>query len=93
MKQDLYDLLFNNDQLYMEMQLGHIPKILQEGKIEFAPTFKRRPKINTEFGLKRLPSWTDRILFGFNKESCKMMQKSYDSNNLVSLSDHRPVFS
>lgn len=46
--------------------------------------------------MKRNPSWTDRILFSCscdhkNKDLCRLEQKSYDSNNLVTLSDHRPV--
>lgn len=64
-----------------------------EGKIKFAPTYKRKPGINNEISVKRNPSWTDRILFQFDSANCNLMQKSYDSNNLVTLSDHRPVFS
>ena len=54
------------------MRLGRIPRVLKEGVIEFAPTFKRRPKMNTEFALKRIPSWTDRILFAHKKDLCKL---------------------
>jgi len=42
MKQDMYEILKYNDQLFIEMMIGKIPKILKEGKIEFAPTYKRR---------------------------------------------------
>ena len=42
------------------------------------------------YELKRNPAWTDRILY-YSKED-KLELKSYDSNNLVNLSDHRPVF-
>lgn len=49
-----------------------------EGKIEFAPTFKRKPNDNKAYGMKRNPSWTDRILYkcncfrekGENVETC-----------------------
>ena len=47
------------------MKLGRVPKALKEGVVEFAPTFKRRPKMNAEFTIKRVPSWTDRILYAY----------------------------
>lgn len=93
MKQDAYDVLRFNDQLYIELKCGFVPKCLQEGLIEFAPTFKRKAGSNTEYGHKRTPAWTDRILYAFNQHTCKLSQKVYDSNNSVMLSDHRPVFS
>lgn len=49
MKQDAYDVLRFNDQLFIEMKCGYVPKCFQEGKIDFAPTFKRRPKNNNEY--------------------------------------------
>lgn len=85
------DLLYN-DQLCFEMKIGRI-KGFYEGKIRFAPTYKRRPNKNTELSFKRNPAWTDRILYKYNENECLLIQKSYDSNNLVMLSDHRPVFS
>jgi hypothetical protein len=38
-----------------------------EGKIKFAPTYKRRPGANDVISMKRNPSWTDRILFRFDE--------------------------
>ena len=71
-----------------------MPSIFEEGHIAFAPTFKRKPFDNSSFGLKRNPSWTDRILYycGSNEETSRLQLKSYDSNNMLDLSDHRPVF-
>jgi hypothetical protein len=44
-KRDLYDVLLQNDELNIEKELRGFPQILQEGPIEFAPTFKRvKPK-------------------------------------------------
>lgn len=74
------------------MKTGRITGF-NEGKIQFAPTYKRKPGTNDVISTKRNPSWTDRILFRSNPESCTLLQKSYDSNNLLVLSDHRPVFS
>ena len=92
----MFDVLYQNDQLYIERQLGNIPKYLQEGKIEFAPTFKRKPGHNNAYGMKRNPAWTDRILYTSScqdsHETCRLQLKSYDSNNLVTKSDHRPVY-
>ena len=94
MGKDRYDLLIHSDQLLMERQLGNVPTELKEGHIAFAPTFKRKPFDNSSFGLKRNPAWTDRILFycECNEEQCRLQLKSYDSNNMLDLSDHRPVF-
>ena len=94
MSKNMFDVLYQNDQLYIERQLGNVPKYFHEGKIEFAPTFKRKPGDNNAFGMKRNPAWTDRILYSCScsKEACRLLLKSYDSNNLVTRSDHRPVY-
>jgi inositol-1,4,5-trisphosphate 5-phosphatase len=88
----MYLDLLHNDQLNFEMKIGRI-KGFYEGKIRFAPTYKRKPKNNNELSFKRNPAWTDRILYKYNENECLLIQKSYDSNNQVTLSDHRPVFS
>lgn len=69
----------------------HLFKEFDEGQIMFAPTYKRKAglKHNQELSVKRNPSWTDRILFKAGQE---LTLDCYDSNNLVCLSDHRPVF-
>ena len=77
MSQNMFDALYQNDQLYIERQLGNIPKYFHEGKIEFAPTFKRKPDDNNAYGMKRNPSWTDRILFSCscdyeNRDICRL---------------------
>ena len=70
MGQDYYDVLYYNDQLFIERRIGNVPKWLEEGKIQFAPTFKRKPGDNLTFKLKRNPSWTDRILFYHKPDVC-----------------------
>ncbi len=94
MSQDRYEMLINSHQLNAEIALGNVPSFFNEGQIAFAPTFKRKPYDNASFKLKRNPAWTDRVLYHCNcqKELCDLELKGYDSNNLVSLSDHRPVF-
>ena len=72
-----------------------MPSELIEGHIAFAPTFKRKPFDNSSFGIKRNPAWTDRILYycaSSNEQECPLQLKSYDSNNMLNMSDHRPVF-
>ena len=60
-----------------------------EGKINFAPTFKIE-KGTDIYSKKRSSAWTDRVIYRSNQRILK--QFNYDSNNLVKLSDHRPVF-
>jgi hypothetical protein len=67
-----------------------------EGSIcDFFPTFKI---YNNEdrFNLKRVPSYTDRIIYKSgnmpNTMEPYLKLMNYDSNNLVKFSDHRPVF-
>jgi hypothetical protein len=61
-KLNLFDDLLFNDQLIFEMKTGRL-RGFTEGKIKFAPTYKRKPGINNEISVKRNPSWTDRILY------------------------------
>jgi hypothetical protein len=42
----------------------------QEGKIEFAPTYKIN-KIGTDYNSKRVPAWTDRVIFRSKNEILK----------------------
>jgi len=84
-----------NDQLLIEKRIERIGFGFREGNISFAPTFKFRLKDTEEDGfqdykLKRMPSWTDRILYRSNDG--QLIQVNYDANNLLKISDHRPVF-
>ena len=60
-----------------------------EHKIKFLPTYKYYKGFNFYNVSKRLPSWTDRILF---KENGFIKSIIYDRIN-VHYSDHKPVFS
>jgi len=86
----MFEVLKFNDQFYLERKLGRIARGFQEGDVEFAPTFKRLFN-SFDYNAKRIPSWTDRIIF--YKTNDNLIQKSYDSNNLIGMSDHKPVFS
>jgi hypothetical protein len=91
MNKNMYEVLLDNDQLNIERKIGRIAQIFKEGEILFPPTYKLL-KHDDAYNTTRIPSWTDRILY-YSKESEAMTQYSYDCNNLLKLSDHRPVFS
>ncbi len=87
----MYEVLLDNDQLLIERKIGRIAHNFKEGEICFAPTYKAL-KYQDGYNWTRIPGWTDRILY-YSKEESALVQYSYDSNNLLKLSDHRPVFS
>lgn len=89
MQNDDWDVLKANDQLLIEKKVRMVGVGYQEGPIYFAPTFKLQ-KNSDQYKRKRQPGWTDRILFRSNNSLLKLV--NYDSNNLVRISDHRPVF-
>ena len=69
----------------------------KEGQIElFAPTFKLKENSDA-YNPKRTPAWCDRIIYRGAKRQETAAQGiislvNYDSNTLVKISDHRPVF-
>jgi hypothetical protein len=67
-----------------------------EDKIDFAPTYKFKPKTRSEYDISkanRVPSWCDRILYKMNKNDnfihCDSV--SYFSLPEFTQSDHKPV--
>ena len=61
---------------------------IKEGEINFPPTYKYKKNTNSYNIEKRVPSWTDRILYKNNKNIRILL---YDRVNL-NLSDHKPIF-
>ena len=61
---------------------------IKEGEITFPPTYKYKKNTNSYNIDKRVPSWTDRILYK-NNENIRILL--YDRVNL-NLSDHKPIF-
>jgi len=85
--------LLKEDQLSIERKNTRILNEFQEGEIKFPPTYKYQ--INTQlFDNKkhRTPSWTDRVLFRYNKDHGKLTLVNYESIHGMMVSDHRPVF-
>ena len=82
-------MLIAQDQLTVERMIKRTAHKYLEGEINFAPTFKYIRE-TTLYNTKRNPSWTDRILYRCNQRLLE--QVNYESNNLIQISDHRPVF-
>ena len=84
-KKGEYEEIADQDQLYNDrLRKGGL---FREGDYSlFAPTFKIGKQEN--YSTQRAPAWTDRIIY--SGTSLKLM--NYDSNNLIKISDHRPVF-
>ncbi|ONK61921.1 uncharacterized protein A4U43_C08F34940 [Asparagus officinalis] len=88
-----WQTLLERDQLRIEQRAGRVLKGWEEGKINFAPTYKYLPNTDSyaftraEPGDKpRTPAWCDRILWRGNG----IKQISY-SREESRFSDHRPV--
>lgn len=88
----MFEVLMNNDQLKKERTQGRAFQGFHEQEILFPPTFKLRPGTD-EYNLKRIPSYTDRILFLCNAshDYCSLRPLYYRSVHEIKDSDHRPV--
>eukprot|EP00762_Andalucia_godoyi_P000848 ANDGO_03734.mRNA.1 Polyphosphatidylinositol phosphatase INP53 len=85
------DYLLKHDQLNVEKAAGRVLAQFTEGKISFPPTYKYDPGTDNydSSEKKRVPAWTDRILF----KGSGIQQKSYGRCDALKSSDHRPVYS
>lgn len=93
-KEEKWDELTKYDQLLIEKQAGRVFVGFNEGSINFAPTYKFDPGTD-EYDTsekKRVPSYTDRILWRTlsEKDSQYVRQKFYGRHGLM-ISDHKPV--
>uniref|UniRef100_A0A7S2ZM21 Inositol polyphosphate-related phosphatase domain-containing protein n=2 Tax=Rhodosorus marinus TaxID=101924 RepID=A0A7S2ZM21_9RHOD len=80
------------DQLKTEMNASRVAPGFEEGSLNFAPTYKHNSDTNSyrmdeEGGIKRTPSWTDRILW---RSRLGVRLLAYRRHEVYS-SDHRPV--
>jgi hypothetical protein len=90
---NMHDVMLSNDQLKWSMEQGLIP-CGESGFIE--PPLLFRPTYKYDFGTdiydtgksQRIPSWTDRILYHHDGMECI----SYNAENELKTSDHRPVY-
>lgn len=98
-----WDNLYTYDQLQKQMQICEAFVGFKEGPIQFAPTYKFE-RFENEYakdengGFKRIPAYTDRILwrFGVDEDDPNGMPDlsldEYSSAQSVFSSDHRPVY-
>ncbi|KAL6745845.1 Endonuclease/exonuclease/phosphatase [Haematococcus lacustris] len=86
------EVLHANDQLRLQMRKGKVLQGLEEQAIHFPPTFKYVAH-SEEYSLKRIPSWTDRILHACNAKPtiCCLTPLYYSAVGELTSSDHRPV--
>jgi len=85
-----YMSLLSRDQLSQERHKDKsFPGGLKEGNVTFKPTYKFDPNTDNYARKKRrIPSWTDRILY-VPKKGTKLVK--YISLDEIRTSDHRPV--
>jgi len=93
-----FSKLLAEDQLTIARKAGAAFGELHENLPTFPPTFKYKMGSTTEFDGKRLPAWTDRILFKANTANYEnfpltLNQHSYSSHQDFTVSDHKPVSS
>ncbi|KAI9307306.1 Endonuclease/exonuclease/phosphatase [Cunninghamella echinulata] len=95
LNQDEYQDLLEYDQLSIERQAGRAFSMFEEGPINFFPTYRYDAGTNQydTSPKKRVPSWTDRILWKKPMDHNKptLTQLSYDDCMEMMLSDHKPV--
>ena len=66
---------------------------MQEQDIKFPPSYKFIVGTNDYLvNNKRFPSFTDRILYMSNSGENELVPICYESDHLVKLSDHKPVY-
>ncbi|PAV85651.1 hypothetical protein WR25_08257 [Diploscapter pachys] len=89
-----YRSLLKNDQLKEQIKIGAVFVGFHEKEIfDFRPTYKYDVGTDvwdsSEKG--RVPAWTDRILWWKSGQEMVVEQKSLQSINNISISDHKPV--
>ena len=95
----LHAVLYENDQLNIEMKRNAVFSNFQEGPLHFQPTYKYDPgtDVYDTSKKKRCPSWTDRILWRCNaqrsgaEQDPDIINTEYNSIEQLKMSDHRPV--
>lgn len=92
----MMDVLLSNDQLAREMQAGRCFSDYTEGGINFLPTYKFDNGTDNydSSSKRRVPSWTDRILWKVcesGKGHASVQLWLYDAVTEMTSSDHKPV--
>lgn len=87
---NMHEVLMSNDQLTTSFQQKRLPDFLIESPVTFRPTYKfnKNSDVYDTSAKKRIPSWTDRILYKADNLTCLC----YNSVPDIRISDHRPVY-
>lgn len=89
-KLGMHDALLVNDQLKVSQSKSQVPGEYIEPPLNFKPSYKfdiDSDDYDTSIK-KRVPSWTDRVLYVTNGFECV----AYNADFSIRTSDHRPVF-
>ena len=91
---EMHEVMVHNDQLSVAMQTNPAFEGFAEGPLNFKPTYKFDKGTDTydSSKKKRIPSWTDRILWKQTADPDAIKVLSYASANDIKTSDHRPVY-
>lgn len=83
----MHEVLIANDQLLWSKARGSAFQGFEEGPLHFRPTYKfdRESEIYDTSSKRRIPAWTDRILYKGGR--CKLL--TYQSEPYLRSSDHR----
>mmetsp|Transcript_16228 Transcript_16228/g.29175 ORF Transcript_16228/g.29175 Transcript_16228/m.29175 type:complete len:612 (-) Transcript_16228:273-2108(-) len=83
--------LLLNEQLMQQMKLKNVFEGYTEAKITFRPTYKfdNGTDVYDTSEKKRVPSWTDRILWKQDDQNIQCLK--YNSVPKIRVSDHKPV--
>lgn len=87
----MHDALLCNDQLTMLLRFNRVYSGFAEGPLNFLPTYKFDIESDhyDSSTKRRVPSWTDRILY---KRDLNTEVLAYCSASEIKTSDHRPVY-
>ncbi|CAM9866239.1 unnamed protein product, partial [Discosporangium mesarthrocarpum] len=90
---NMHGALMANDQLIMATGSGEAFTGYLEGPLSFRPTYKFNPgsDVYDTSAKQRVPSWTDRVLYGGGKSKTGLELRAYRSVMQLRSSDHRPV--
>ncbi len=93
---DMHAVMLANDQLAIQMKRGAVFPGFSEGPVNFRPTYKLNPGSNPSIydtsKKKRIPSWTDRVLWRANNPDVVPVSIiEYQSVTALKMSDHFPV--
>ena len=96
-KQNSLNVLLESDQFYLSKKENPNYSIINEGHINFFPTYKyEKNGDNYSYNIDkiRVPSYCDRIFFKnyFNDKNPSVILKEYNTIQSVKISDHRPVY-